>query len=211
MDSMNSDSKLNALRRWGDYEPLLADWRERVGVLQNVHTLSSKYMETLHTRFGVVVTATSAVVGGGALISFNNSEDGRSNFLVGMLVLLAPAIAGIHTFLRYTERSEKHRIGGARLGALERKIDQKRELNFEERGAPEPFMDKVREEWDAIILDLPTIPDKIYYEHEEEILGKKKGEEVLRLRDKKERRLASKAAAKDRLAPGPKPPQSDEN
>jgi phytoene dehydrogenase-like protein len=71
-------------------------------------------------------------------------------------------MAGLHTFLRYAERAERHRNSGGKYGTLRREIEQK--LAFPPKDSDElrNYTDSLRERWDKLSEDCPTAPNSIW-------------------------------------------------
>ncbi len=74
-------------------EALTAEWRVRVNRMKNAHYRAATLFERIHLYLGVPVIVLSSIVG-------------------------TAVFASLQTFLRYSERADKHRIAGAKYGAL---------------------------------------------------------------------------------------------
>jgi hypothetical protein len=79
---------------------------------------------------------------------------------VGLASVAAALLTSLQTFLGYSERAEKHRLAGAKYGALGRELESLRSIA---NGASEEAMTKVRERLDALAVESPSTPQKIYY------------------------------------------------
>jgi hypothetical protein len=68
-------------------------------------------------------------------------------------------LASLQTFMGYAERAEKHRIAGARYGALGRELEQMLESN----AVYDPLtISEIRRRIDDLALEAPNNPLKIY-------------------------------------------------
>jgi hypothetical protein len=79
--------------------------------------------------------------------------------VVGLASVAAALLASLQTFLGYSERAEKHRIAGAKYGALGRELEQIRAsdttLTFDEISA-------VRKRLNDLAVESPNNPLPIY-------------------------------------------------
>ena len=79
--------------------------------------------------------------------------------LVGLASVATAILTSLQTFLGYGERAEKHRLAGAKYGALGRKLET---LRASPDGAPMESMDRVREQLDALAIESPNNPLPLY-------------------------------------------------
>jgi hypothetical protein len=76
--------------------------------------------------------------------------------------VLAAILAGLQTFLRYSERAERHRVSGGKYGTLRREIEQR--LVFPPANSAElsSYADSLRARWDKLSEECPTTPNRIW-------------------------------------------------
>jgi hypothetical protein len=78
---------------------------------------------------------------------------------VGLASVAAALLASLQTFLGYSERAEKHRIAGAKYGALGRELEQLRASS----ATPSPeAISEVRKRLDDLAIESPNNPLAIY-------------------------------------------------
>jgi hypothetical protein len=68
----------------------------------------------------------------------------------------------MQTFLRYAERSEKHKLAGVRYGAFKREIEQTSAFPPQDTAELKKFVDGLRVRWDKLVEDSPTIPKGVW-------------------------------------------------
>ncbi|MGH8564184.1 MAG: SLATT domain-containing protein [Gammaproteobacteria bacterium] len=106
---------------------LLSDWYRRVRRAQIAYTRSAARFERLHYYLGLPTVVLSAFV---ATSIFTTNLTLKSIALLASVI--AAILAGLQTFLRFSERAERLRVVGAEYGSLRREIEQK--LNFPPKG-----------------------------------------------------------------------------
>jgi len=142
---------------WSTVEELLRKWRDTIGTIQNAHYQSAIHTERLNLMLGVPVIILTGLVG------FSQSlVNPPYRIALGILGLIAAFLASLQTFFNFKDRSEKHRSGGVRLGALLRQIDLTLSLPVESRPDAKEFMHMVRNEWDTLQEDLPMISERVW-------------------------------------------------
>ena len=77
----------------------------------------------------------------------------------GIISILAVVLASLQTFLRLSERAEKHRAVAVRYGALRRELE-----TAIAKGSPYPekLVEGLREKLDSISSEAPEIPDRVW-------------------------------------------------
>lgn len=89
-------------------------------------------------------------------------------FAMAVLSLTMIALSALQTFLRYSERSERHRTAAVQLSEVRRELEQL--LVFrDQHPIDEPAMQALREKWDSIDRQAPTIPTAIYNQIEKQV------------------------------------------
>lgn len=66
------------------------------------------------------------------------------------------------TFLRFSERSEKHRLSGARYAAIAREVEQQFNLSDGSNSPSSEFLDSIRRRLDSLGEAAPSIPPRIW-------------------------------------------------
>ena len=80
--------------------------------------------------------------------------------LFGLLTLLTAILASLQTFLKYSEQAGNHRNASTRYQALFNEIDQLLVIPPKDEAALGEWCNKLRERWDALNLEAPSIARK---------------------------------------------------
>lgn len=143
-------------------EDLLVDWLRRIRKAQLAHIKTAVYFERVNLWLGVPVVILTTLVGTSVFASLQKEATTSIRIAAGVASVLAAIMAGLHTFLRYSERAERHRISGGKYGTLRREIEQK--LAFPPSNSDElrSYVDSLRERWDKLTEECPTAPNRIW-------------------------------------------------
>ena len=80
-------------------------------------------------------------------------------YAVGLASVLAAVLASLQTFLGYSERAEKHRVAGAKYGAIGREL----EVMLRSQGeAPSEPIARLIDRLNSLALESPNNPQRIY-------------------------------------------------
>jgi len=134
-----------------DPEQVLTDWYDRVRVIQEAHYSSADYYGRRRYWLGVPAVVLSAFVGTSVFASIQKQPQLWLQVVVGMASVAAALLASLQTFLGYSERAEKHRIAGAKYGALGRELEQLRA----NAGISDELITEVRKRLDQAALESP--------------------------------------------------------
>src|SRR5262249_53767340 len=126
-------------------DELLEDWRRRANESQYAHYETAKHFSRLNYLFGVPVVIATTVVGTSIFATLQEQGVLLLRVILGLISVAAAVLAALQTFLRYAERSEKHRAAGATFGAIRRELEQMHALPEGQRGDLKTFLDSVRE------------------------------------------------------------------
>ncbi len=144
------------------YEPpktdsdLLLAWLRRARESQFAHYAFADKLAWKGQTLGVPVILLTTLVGASALSSVAAEVvPTYAKVIVGALSLLAAVLSGLQTFFKYAERADKHRVFGARYGALRRELEQ-----LHSNGGK--TNDKVRQALDKLAEDAPAVPESIF-------------------------------------------------
>ena len=108
---------------------------------------------------GIPAVVLSTLVGTSVFATVQKQPQLWMQITVGLASVAAALLASLQTFLGYSERAEKHRIAGAKYGALGRELEQIRAS-----GATPTFdeMSAVRNRLDDLAVESPNNPLPIY-------------------------------------------------
>jgi hypothetical protein len=138
---------------------VLADWYQRVVITQRAHYLSADYFSRMSYWLGIPVIVLSTVVGTSVFATLQKQPGPELQIGVGLASVLAAVLASLQTFLGYAARAEKHRLAGAKYGALGRELEV---LRSSDRIVSEDAIAELRKRLDAMALESPNNPISIY-------------------------------------------------
>lgn len=120
------------------------------------HYDSAKTLERRHLWLGVPSVVLSGIAGTSIFAAITKTPAIWAQVLVGLATISAAILASLQTFLRLSERAEKHRIAGARFAALHREADQFMVVVPATEEELRAWMTSFREKWDALSEEVPT-------------------------------------------------------
>ena len=138
---------------------LLTEWYTRVAVTQRAHYLSADYFGARKYWLGIPAVILSTLVGTSVFATVQKQPDLWLQITVGLASVAAALLASLQTFLGYSERAEKHRIAGAKYGALGRELEQ---LLSATAQWPDEKVAEVRKRLDDLAVESPNNPLPIY-------------------------------------------------
>ena len=140
-------------------EELLHDWYRRAREAQFAHYEAAKPLSSANYKLGVPVAVLSGLVGTSIFATLQEQPNLAFKIVVGIVSVLAAVLASLQTFLRFSERAEKHRAAAVRYGALRREVE-----TAVAKGGPydDKVVDGLREKLDSISSDSPEIPDRVW-------------------------------------------------
>ena len=138
---------------------LLHEWYRRAAVTQYAHYLSADHFGKRKLWLGIPAVLLSTFVGTSVFATVERQPGLWIQIGVGFASVVAALLASLQTFMNYAERVEKHRMAGARYGALGRELEQMRSL---ETGCAEQLISEVRRRVDELALESPNLSLKIY-------------------------------------------------
>lgn len=139
---------------------LLKTWRDELGVMMRTHYLLSSRIRLLNYILGVPTIVIAMLVASFIFSSLNQGVGLWVKMLFGLLSLLMAILASLQTFLKYSEQAENHRNASARYQALFNAIDQLVAIPPKDEAALGEWCDKLRERWDELNLEAPSVARK---------------------------------------------------
>lgn len=103
--------------------------------------------------------ALSTIVGTSVFASIQKQPELWVEITVGLASVLAAVLASLQTFLGYSARAEKHRVAGAKYGALGRELEV---LRASDEAIPSETIEGLRKRLDALALESPNNSLRIY-------------------------------------------------
>ena len=138
---------------------VINDWYKRVAVTQRAHYSSADRFGRRKYWLGIPAVILSTLVGTSVFASLLKQPDPWLQITLGFASVAAAVLASLQIFLGYSERAEKHRIAGAKYGALGRELEQLRSLG---RDPTPEEMSAVRKRLDDLAVESPNNPIGIY-------------------------------------------------
>src|SRR6266496_4114384 len=143
-------------RDWADQvEQLLRDWRQRVYAAQTAHYASADRFRLLNYLVGIPAVVFSSVVGTAIFAGLEKNSPKAP--LVAFASILAAVLAGLQTFLRFSERAAEHATAADWYSAIRRDIEETLHLPVEARGRAKDCLDRFRKEMNRVTQDAPEL------------------------------------------------------
>jgi hypothetical protein len=142
---------------------LLQDWGNRAAATESTHYLIAGRLAKYNVLLGVPVVMFTTFVGTSVFATIQNQGSVAFNITVGMVSVAAAVLASLQTFLRFSERAEKHRVAASRYGAIRREIAEMIALHPtypESRGDPKKYLDSLRERMDKLSTASPEMGER---------------------------------------------------
>lgn len=139
---------------------LLNDWAKRAGKSAAAHYDIASRLSRANIRFGVPVVALTTAVGTSVFATLEHQVNTALRVFVGVTSVIAAILASLQTFLRFGERSEKHRAAAESWTGLEREINEMVALHpdyLASRGDPQEYLDDVRRRMGEIAQQSPEM------------------------------------------------------
>jgi hypothetical protein len=138
---------------------LLLIWLKRVRENQHAHYRAEILYDKLHLLIGIPAAGLATIVGTGVFATLNSAVDIKLKILTGCVSLTAAILSGLQTFLRLSDRAERHRRSGKQYASIRRQIE-----DCLCSGNPTEYQDvkKIRARYDAISGQAPYVPNQIW-------------------------------------------------
>ena len=146
---------------------LLKRWHFRTDRMQNAYYIAARRCGKYHMWLGIPAVLLSTIVGTSMFASLAKLPIEPSiqlwvQIATGLLSVAAAALAGLQTFLKYSEQAERHRVAGAKFANLKHRIEL---LLAFPSAMPEPLRTQlaaIEDEWNRIRQDSPNLPDRLW-------------------------------------------------
>jgi len=138
---------------------VLDEWYRRVAVTQVAHYISADHFGARRYWLGIPAIVLSTLVGTSVFAAIQKQPELWVQIVVGMASVAAALLASLQTFLGYSERAEKHRLAGAKYGALGRTLEQ---LRASETLPSLEDIASVRKRLDDLAIESPNNPLPLY-------------------------------------------------
>jgi hypothetical protein len=139
----------------------LDQWLLGLRIGHRAHFEAAKHYERRHLTIGIPTVVISALMGTTVFANFEYSSHPAMKLTLAVLSVLMIVFSSLQAFLRYAERSERHRTAAIQLGEVRRELEELVALaatGTQDKSA----IDTLRKKWDAVDRQAPTIPTRIY-------------------------------------------------
>jgi hypothetical protein len=141
---------------WGSHvAKLLDDWHKRCYAAQSAHYASSDRFRLMNYLVGVPATVFASIVGTAVFTGID--KDSSQSIIVACVSLLAAVLAGLQTFLRFSERAGQHATAADWYSSIRRDIEQILHLPPALRGSAKETLDRIRKEMNRVGQDAPEL------------------------------------------------------
>lgn len=144
---------------------LVTVWETDFRLICHAHYDAAVRAARKNYQLGIPVVVLSAIVGSAIFISLEKDPNVYFKIFVGLLSLSSVVLASLQTFLKWSERAEKHREAGARFGALLKEVEQHKALPPRTEDELSAWCDSLRDRWDELSLESPTVPKDLWQKH----------------------------------------------
>lgn len=130
------------------------------------HYTAGRQATRKHVVLGLPVVVLTAIVGTSIFATLSDNPAVPWKIITGLVSLSATVLAALQTFFGFSEHAEKHKLAGARYGALRRDIEL---FALKYRNADQSHRDQALAELEALTKrlsqlagDSPDLPDELY-------------------------------------------------
>jgi len=141
---------------------LIQEWHAGIRISVLAHYECSKLYEAYHRLLGYPTVILSALAGTAFVSTLNDSSVWWARSFAVVLSLAVTVFVSLQTFLRYSERAEKHKNAATEFGKLRRELEQIIAVIPEGGMVPESDMKSVRIKWGELSTHAPSIPNQVY-------------------------------------------------
>lgn len=142
-----------------DVNDLIDEWYKRVSVTQLAHYLSADYFGSRKYKLGIPSIVLATFAGTSVFATLSDQPNLYLQVAVGAASVTAAVLASLQTFMGYSERAEKHRLAGAKYGALGRHLET---MKTHPDSITSEELTKIRKSLDALAYESPNNPLNIY-------------------------------------------------
>ena len=131
-------------------------------IICHAHYDAAVIIKRYNYLLGIPIVILSTLVGTSLFASLNYSPNNWIKIVFGLVSILVALLASLQTFLKFAERSEKHRESGALFGSLLKEVEQKSFTEFDNETEFNEWCNNFRERWDDLSIKSLTIPPNIW-------------------------------------------------
>ena len=140
---------------------LVNQWKNGLRIRHIGHTRAFSRFRSEDRVIGLLSTIFSAVVATTVFASLSKSETNTLIIIAGCVSVLATLLAASHSFLNYSELSERHRHAAASFGQLRRDLEATL-IDKNVQSIDDEKLKQINLQWSELEKKSPAIPQKIY-------------------------------------------------
>jgi len=134
---------------------LMDEWFQHAEKSQNCHYDAGLFYERFFLALGIPVIVLSALTGGSEILGKIGPDVG------GVISLCIAVIAGLQTFLKFSQRSERHRVAGARYGGIKRSLEEAKITLTDSSEGAKTELHVIKKKLDSLASECPSLPKRI--------------------------------------------------
>ena len=140
---------------------------------QRVHYECANYYNRLNYFLGIPTIVLSAAVGTAVFASFDKQATGElKRLILGFISMTAAVLASLQTFLSFAERANRHRVTGAKYGAIRRTLEKLKTISPTEHDAIRRELDAIQKAMDDLAENAPHVPSRLKRRVDNELKSK---------------------------------------
>ena len=142
-------------------EQLLVTWAEKASGYAWLHTRSVNYFKHRNLYISIPASIFGYIAGATTLLTDNLSDHPSIKGFIGISAIIAGLLTNFQEIFTFKEESEKHKISSLRFLSFFREISCELSMSPEHRGPPVDFITMKRLEFDKMLEQSPSVPQKI--------------------------------------------------
>lgn len=166
--SLEKQLALERSKLWTpELDKLLRKWKRQIVIREQAHTILSQSYGKRHYFLGLPTTVLGTLTSTGTIATFQNSTDTISSstyqwirLVIGIVGYIGVVLAAIMTFMNYQEAAQKNKTAADDYGQLSGVIDSLLILPIIIRGDPVTTLKSIRDKYDELVKNSPTLPKK---------------------------------------------------
>lgn len=135
---------------------LLESWEKDTKMIYRAQYDSAVRAQNLNLYLGIPTVILSAVVGTSVFATLGKNPSQASQIAVGIISMIVTALASLQTFLRFSERAERHQATAAGFAALNRESLELLASPPADEEETKKKLASFRERWDELSRNAPT-------------------------------------------------------
>ena len=159
----------NDLKIGKELHKVMEKWQKRSITSQSAHYDAGNHYEKLFLVLGCLVVTLSAAIGSAEVLvpSSRIAEIGADHVkaVSGVISLLIAILAGLQTFLKFSQKAERHRVAGAKYGDIRRSLEEIDIVSIESVSDAKIELHEVKKRMDSMALESPELPNRIVKKH----------------------------------------------